>query len=299
MFEDGSVMKNPICQACDNEERKRKGFVCDKIKLQDKLIYRCVHNQSFLKLDMLIYYLKIVTNAMKSKFDEMFFIDLFSGPGYCFNRDYDEFRDGSSLIAQGVANPFSKYIFVDRDQNILNALKLRSENNYPKLKHRVKLKQLDANKDIMNIVDEIKDSSSLTTVFLDPNGFDIHYSTVEKLSKLERVDLIINFAILDLKRNAKTYRETNDKANLVFGCNDWPESKLEWLTFYRKRLRDLGFIAVEDDVEPKMTIKTKTGGSIYHLIYASKNKMGLKFWEEAKYYVRQDLDLFDKRRINK
>lgn len=288
----GVKLHENACRDCDREERKKRGYLCDKVIAEDGLPVRCIHIQSELKLKLLKNYLDIVSEAMKIRFKERrYFIDLFSGPGLCWNRDEGRFVKGSSLLAFDLKTRFTNYIFVDANEQTYATLKTRVEKSYPNLESKIEFLNLNTNKDISNIMTHIQESKALIIAFLDPNAFDIHFDVIKGFSSFGSIDLIINFAIHDLKRNASIYKDgTSEKANLVFGCKDWPNDKKEWLSFYKKRLFGLGFKAVEDDVEPKAKIKTPSSADIYYLICASKHDKGLKFWREAKKkYLERDI----------
>ncbi|MEW6411662.1 MAG: three-Cys-motif partner protein TcmP [Candidatus Zixiibacteriota bacterium] len=278
-------MAQPLmCQDCNPEARKRKRFLCDGVDTSDGLPVRCVHSQSFLKLEVLDYYLKIFSVAMKSHHKELNFIDLFSGPGLCINRENGEERLGSSLIALTLKNPFTNYIFVDADSKTSDILHKRCERLAPELIERINILNVDANQDVARILKHVNGAKSLSVAFLDPNGLDIHYNTLKLLSQFPKLDVIINFGVSDLKRNLANYSSgKHEKANQFFGCETWPDRDLEWLPFYMDRLKALGFTAVEDDLEQKVKVKTKTKADIYYLIFASKHSLGLKFWREAKH----------------
>jgi len=277
-------VKNRNCDHCSTEDKKKKNYLCDEIAASDGLPLRCCHRGTFDKLEYLKYYLSIFSKAMKKKFANRIFIDLFSGPGLCADRESGEIRDGSSLLALKLADPFTHYIFVDTMKKTHEILKNRRDSRLDRMNIRphVDLYNLDANKDIESILKRIPEKNSISVAFIDPNDLGIEYETLRKLAEFPSLDLIINFSISDLKRNLQTYSEHNEKADKFFGCPDWPKRDDEWLPFYQRKLKSLDFLAVESNLEPKVKIKTKTGADIYYLIYASKNKLGLKFWRETK-----------------
>lgn len=279
-------MGNKSCINCRTKDKKKKDYLCNEIASPDGLPLRCCHRGTFKKLDYLKYYLDIFSKAMKKKFANRIYIDLFSGPGLCADRESGEIRDGSSLIALELANPFTHYIFVDAMPKTLDILSQRCTEilDAKKVTSKVETLNLDGNDDIDKILSKSERDNCISVAFIDPNDLGIHFSVLEKLAAIPSLDIIINFSISDLKRNLETYSdsEQNDKADKFFGCKDWPKGELEWLSFYQEKLKSLGFVAVENYSEPKVKIKTKTGADIYYLIYASKNELGLKFWRETK-----------------
>lgn len=91
-------------------------------------------------------YMDILTKGMSKKWD-MTYIDLFAGPGRCLIESKNEEKDGSPLIALNYG--FSKYIFVEKNTDDLDALKARCRNS-PK-HSRIEFIQGDCNE----VVDKI------------------------------------------------------------------------------------------------------------------------------------------------
>jgi three-Cys-motif partner protein len=288
-----------VCVKCDHDKRKQIGSLCDAIKSPDGLPFRCIHRESSLKLKALKYYLAIFCKAMKDKHENSFFIDLFSGPGLCYNRNTGSFEDGSSILAVGQNYPFTNFIFADIDKNTSSYLKKRCESKFPELYNRLKFLNIDANKDIDKILKLMDELNSISVVFIDPNGLDIHFNTIKKLSRHPKMDLIINFSISDYKRNKKSYLNTKrSKADLFFGIKEWCDYKdndLQILQFYKSRLKTLGFKGLEGEHEGSLTVRGHNNSPIYHLVYASKHStLGVKFWKDTKKKYNKSLDLFIK-----
>ncbi|MFH2035409.1 MAG: three-Cys-motif partner protein TcmP, partial [Candidatus Zixiibacteriota bacterium] len=125
---------------------------------------------------------------------------------------------------------------------------------------------------------------SISVIFIDPNGIEIEFETIRKLSKFNNLDLIINYSVLDLNWNKHVYSKSNNKATKFYGTEDWKDlDSSDRLKLYKSQLRSLNFQGIEDSNEGHLTIHTKSNAPIYHLIYASKHgSLGLKFWRETK-----------------
>lgn len=285
-------MKSDNCLKCSPDARKRINYLCNQFTSPDGLPFRCIHKQSSLKLDALHYYLKIVSVAMKNKGGKRYYLDLFSGPGLCFDRDTGRFLEGSSMLALRLEVPFTDYIFNDANSETSGALLSRVKSFFPGMAERVTCTNFDINNEIGRVIKMIDPRSSIVVAFIDPNDLRVHFPTLKALSLINRLDLIINYSISDLKRNYEIYCRDNDKARLFFGRNKLPETPKECYEEYKKDLKKMGFVAVEDNLDKKIKVTTRTGADIYYLIYASKNPMGLKFWRQVKKYIGQP-DLFD------
>ncbi len=288
------------CDLCDKKQRKKNSYLCQSILGLDDLCVRCIHKNTLSKLNHLEYYLSIFCTAMKSKFANRIFIDLFSGPGFCINKDNlesREFKAGSALIALNQKTPFTDYIFVDRNETTLDTLTKRCKAKFPELMDRIKFCNFDSNRDIENILKDLVLQNTIIVVFIDPNGLDIEYETIRRLAKFPCIDLIINFSIMDQKRNEIINRiKISEKADRFFGTEEWrTKNKSEWLALYKSQLTAAGFEAVEDDFEGSAVIKTRTNAPIYYLVYASKKKVGLRFWEITKDHFNPQKGLFDRK----
>ena len=276
-------MSENVCQNCDREERKKRGYLCEKIATEDGLPARCIHPESVVKLNVLNYYLEIFCVAMKKTFENRYFVDLFSGPGACYEKKSGKFHSGSPLIALNLKPPFTDYIFVDLDRKTSEILKKRCQSQLGDIFETIRFLNFDSNKNVDAILEHLEILKSISVILIDPNGLDIEYETVKKLAYCNSIDLIINFSIFDLKRNEVNYRKEGSKADKFFGTPEWRNvGPRYWLNLYKKQLGKLGFVGIETSNEHHITIRTPTGAPIYHLIYASKNKLGLKFWRAAK-----------------
>lgn len=270
------------CHICTPEDKKNKKYLCDLLDTRDGLPVRCAHVHTRLKIHMLKYYLEIFSLAMKNKFTQRNFLDLFAGPGLCYDRDSQEFFDGSSLVAVKLDQPFNNYLFVDKDKSTSSILSKRCKSVRHNAARNVKMLNYDSNRQIDEILTNVKTHNSISVALADPNGLDIHFDTVRKLSSLRHMDVIINFSVSDLKRNFPLYRHSNPKADLFFGTKNWPDNELEWVPFYKERLSRLGYVGIEGKDEGSVSIDAPNGAKIYFLIFASKHRLGLDFWREAK-----------------
>jgi len=285
-------MKALTCERCTRTDRRRLQYLCDQVPTSDGLPFRCCHSGTIRKLQMLKYYLEIFSEAMKDKYSCRNYLDLFCGPGLCRDRENGNEMFGSPSIALELKSPFTDYVFVDSSEQTFDILRKRCQKSIAASRPVIKFINVDANNDIDKVHNHLQELNSITVAFIDPNGLDIHWDTIRRLSKSPHLDIIINYALMDLKRNKNNYRAGNEKANLFFGGPDWPDNKFKRLSFYKEKLKSLGFTAVEDDGETMAGIKSPTGAIIYYLIYASKHNLGLKFWRAAKNKF-MDRDLFN------
>lgn len=244
-------------------------------------------------------YLKIVTGAMKKKWENLTYIDLFSGPGRSIiesDKKSDEI-DGSPLIAIKLQHPFSKYIFVEKETIFIKALKERCQ-KFPHLNNKIEFIEGDCNDKITEVVNLIPDRS-LGMTFIDPYGLDFSFSSLEELAKNRKMDLLINFPMgMAIKRNIdKFIKKQWSPLDEFLGDDKWREEYKKYrltndhriskffLDYYQKKLLNLKYCFDEEKQSflqgGVVLIKNRKGVPLYYLFFAAKDPTGLRFWKQA------------------
>jgi three-Cys-motif partner protein len=254
-------------------------------------------------------YIDITTNAMRGQRgqrafpDGLVYVDMFGGAGVCTLKGHSKTRyPGSAIIAAHAPMPFRKIIVCEKNRRLAAACRARLAKTA--VADHCEVLDGDCNQLVDEIVRRIP-KRSLTLAFVDPKALDAEFSTVATLAKNARVDFVVLFAdALDINRNAEhVYRSNpNSRLDQVLGPDSqWREEldKLEnpdhvtrrklFAEIYQRQLnRWLGFTFFDEKV-----MKCK-GVPLYRLVYASKHKLGLRFWREA---LKEDSDgqraLFD------
>src|ERR1700722_15527090 len=83
------------------------------------------------KHGLVSFYAKLFSTAMKDKWDERVYIELYAGSGYCKVRDTSRTLAGSPIQALTLEHPFDKYIFCEKNSKNLDDLKVRVEKTAP------------------------------------------------------------------------------------------------------------------------------------------------------------------------
>ena len=252
------------------------------------------------KLTILKGYLARFTTAMKDKqWRALNYIDLQAGPGKnIFDPSGDTFL-GSPLLALTTRFPFDNLHLVEMGAMEYGALETRV--GASDRSANVQLYNEDCNVAVDRIVELIKQIDqeyihevwpSLNLAFLDPEGLEIQWQTVEKLAGLSRMDLIINFSTSGITRNAGLAAANEDDTTVdrFFGTREWrtiydeirnQDSSVVRRTlidFYLRRLKDMGYV---ETVPQEKEFKNQRNVQIYTMIFASKNDLGIKFWNGA------------------
>ncbi|MBM3248000.1 MAG: three-Cys-motif partner protein TcmP [Candidatus Omnitrophica bacterium] len=225
-------------------------------------------------------YLDILTKGMKNKWaGNLTFVDLFAGPGRCLIEKTNEDIEGSSLIS--LQYGFRQYIFIEEQKELIKVLEERCRKS-PEFSKIVFL-QGDCNGIVEETIRKI-DSSSLSLIFADPTGLDLHFSTIEQITLQRKVDLLLNIQFgTDIKRNFKLYKKQGDSSKLglfLGGEVNWSKVNLpiDAIKLYKEVIGRLGFKTVEFK---DITIKNTMNTPMYFLLFASKNPRGLDFWKKT------------------
>ena len=159
----------------------------------------------------------------------------------------------------------------------------------------------DCNDLVDDIVGRIKqnDSISLNLAFLDPEGFELRWTTVARLATVRRMDLIINYPQGGLNRYMRQAYQTEAQTpiDLFFGGREWRKRYKEWqdgrtrlglhrllIDLYKDKLKGLGYTEVfrgDEVIEEEPLIRNTKRAPLYRLLFASKHQLGHDFWHKV------------------
>src|SRR5713101_5337050 len=166
------------------------------------------------KLDRLRKYLEaymvIFSRNPKARMLQTTYVDAFAGTGYrkrdssktgqtalfqdLAEPEAEEFLKGSPRIALEIANPFSKYLFVERDPSRAKELeKLKAD--FPTKAPAISIVEGDANAELRKWVSETNWKLNRAVVFLDPFGMQVEWSLIETLGRTQAIDLWLLFPL--------------------------------------------------------------------------------------------------------
>ena len=252
------------------------------------------------------HYADLFTSTMKTKWENLVYIDLFSSSGYAKIETTGKIVKTSAMIALSVPNPFTKYIFCDENEKLIKALELRVKRDYPLL--NTVFIHGSCNNKIQEVLGHIPQYSKANRVlsfcFVDPFALEIHFQTLKLLGKL-KIDFLLLIATgMAAKRNESNYHKPTNKTieNFLDDPNwrndykgDIDTADQTFTQFVTKRLK-AGFKLLDyNDVEDFHPVKYRLKGKsvlLYHLAFFSKDKQGNKFWNIAKNYGNEQTSLF-------
>ncbi len=270
----------------------------------DRLAYRDAGLQAVVKLDYVRRYMDMFVTSMRARpWRQIRYIDLFAGPGKCCIRETGEIVLGSPLLALSTAHAFTSCVFADLKVANTEALRIRCAAS--DRADTVTIRQGDSNALVAELAAQFEAEDrvfipdrwqSLNLAFLDPEGFELHWSTVETLARL-RTDLIVYYPQAGLQRNFELFlaRDSDTHADHYFGGSEWRTVYKQHVAehgtagvhralmdLYRDNLAALGYQEVvrDDEVEPLMRAY-KTRAPLYRLLFASKHPLGHTFWRSV------------------
>ena len=142
-------------------------------------------------------------------FDGAVYVDLFAGTGLVRVRRYGDIVAGSAICAVKSQKLFTYSIFVEKDKQRHDVLSSRIERVLPKDKFRVI--RGDSNEVIEDVIKMIEKqfNNPIVLVFVDPEGMEIKFKTLETLSnKFRSCDFLVNVNAQGVQRVAgQTKRE--------------------------------------------------------------------------------------------
>ncbi len=239
-------------------------------------------------------YIHIFETSMREKWENRTYIDLFSGPGKCLDSKSNKVFIGSPLIALTTKYPFTKYYFVDINEELISSLLQRC--SYSSIKNRIVTYVGDSNEKVDKIINQIQQVQGLNLALLDPEGFELKWTTIIKLASINRMDLIIYYPQMGINREMPKEIENigETKIDLFFGGTEWRDIYRSYinkediflhrnlLDLYKQKLQSIGYQEAKsiDEPENEPLIVNSQEAPLYRLIFASKHAKGQEFWRK-------------------
>jgi three-Cys-motif partner protein len=230
------------------------------------------------KLEFLENYIPAFKKATQKAFNTHY-VDGFAGPGV--NDIEGKERQGSPLIALNTEPSFTKYFFVEKDRQAHAALEERVK------AHRNASLVNTFNDNFNTIAPEILGripDLSPTLFFLDPEGLELEWSTIELISRRTKADLFLLISGSGVNRNVHD-PSMHDKITKFYGTEDWKRilekfDKREYPTdtkrfeaftdFYINRLNQIGFV----NAQQFLIARNSKNVALHALVFAVKSDKG-------------------------
>jgi three-Cys-motif partner protein len=268
----------------------------------DGLYVPTIKRHSLSKIHLHNRYARIVATAMRAKWDRRAYVGLYSGAGHAQIYGTSEIYETSALAVFRQPDPFTDYVFVDRNPTCASALEARIARVAPSANYSVISE--DVNRSTTEILARLpmhsRTQKVLTFCFADPFDLKLQFETVRRLAD-RRMDFLILLALgFDARRNiVRYYRDRDDRTigDLLADPHWRDEYKASgekrivhfMLRKFDEQMRSLGYLTAAGDEHP-----IKTGGVLlYHLVFYSRSELAKKFWRDTCLGITKQPSLFD------
>jgi len=219
----------------------------------------------------LMYWVWPFLQIASKNFKSYYYIDLFAGSGLV--KAESEYFVGSPLVAICSTLPDKKlnqFICFEVDETRKNALEKRAaiaakhfETCCPKIFNS------DCNQKLEHVLEEFCPSDrSCYLAFIDPEGIDLKWTTLQKLLVHGKGDIILNFPTSGIIRNIPLERSKR-KLSAFFGDKSWreiPPNSDDLIQNYMNK------IAVYRKAVDNMAVVDESNHRLYDLIFATNSK---------------------------
>jgi three-Cys-motif partner protein len=255
----------------------------------DRHVVGCIGEWSTLKHDALSNYIEATTRARDLYTTRpppgvppggAAYIDLFAGSGLARLRSTGNLVPGSPLIALNhTGAPFTKLILCEKDPDNVAALRARTKHD-----PRVVIIEGDCHKNINKVLAETP-PNGLNFAFVDPYSLGQHdWETFAKLARIQRMDLLIHFDTMGLKRNF--WSGSDARLTKAVGTDEWQKAvtKAQGVaragidTLRKQLVKHGGYTGNEGR---SLAAENRNEGVVYHLVFFSKNDLGDKIWNSV------------------
>lgn len=144
------------------------------------------------KIEIFIKYVKAYLEIMKSRNFQLTYFDGFAGSGYIEQKGKSSI-EGVAIKVLGISEPreFDIYYLVELNKRRCSSLQKRVKDLFPKKESKTYVIQVDCNEKIVRLANYLKqDASRRALIFLDPKGMQVDLPILECLKGLG-VDLWI------------------------------------------------------------------------------------------------------------
>lgn len=264
------------------------------------LVFDEIGYWSEIKLDIINQYAKAYSQILSNQILpnqrtlHHVYIDAFAGSGKHISRTTGDTVPGSPKIALDITPPFKEYYFIDIDGDKLAELEKLTSNRL-----NAHVLQGDCNERLLNDVFpniEYKDYKRAFCL-LDPYGLDLKWAVMYKAGRMKSIEILLNFPVMDMNRNALWTNPENVKPSLIkrmnsfWGDDSWQKAayaqqldfdgkinlrklRNEDIAFaFKKRLEEVAGFAY---VSQPLPMRNSNNAVVYYLFHASQKPVAEK-----------------------
>ncbi|MBX9798807.1 MAG: three-Cys-motif partner protein TcmP [Burkholderiaceae bacterium] len=230
------------------------------------------------------------TRQARKDYSHRIFVDLFCGPGRIQVKDESFTRHGGALIAWRhsqlkAAKPaeFTTCLVADLDPERAYACAKRLQTFGAFSQAFVGSAEITVDQVISKIPQK-----SLTLVYLDPYNLQyLDFSIIEKLAKIPRIDFIVHFSTMDLRRNVAT-EYNSDRVRFDQTAPGWRDhidpkafirgdANEQFFDYWCSLVKALGFVISERIP----LVRDEKNRPLYHLVSFSRHPLPNKIWGDV------------------
>jgi three-Cys-motif partner protein len=242
------------------------------------------------KHERLVKYVDI-TKAVRRKFTrtETTYIELFCGPGRSIVEDDGDTIDGSPIRAARAGKesrvPYTDIHLADADESFVEAVCTRMPKDAGHIHPYVGEAEIT-----VDLIVQRLHPNGLHFAFLDPYKLDpLPFSVIEKLARLEHMDMLVHVSIQDFQRNLRRYMAEHEGPLDRFAPG-WRQVANEQETDQKIRIaifkhwlgliRNLNMAASEgDEIEKVVGSKRQP---LYWLVLVARHPRAHEFWNKIR-----------------
>lgn len=243
--------------------------------------------QTKIKHRVLSTYAKIWISKLGKYRDTMFF-DCHAGCGVYIDQETKEITYGSAFLIEEIANSLNAN---RSSQNYICACEINQHyyDNYKKVITDIGKKTISLkNNDFQNVMDDKRVRSYYSThptlFFVDPFGFTMKMSSIAKMMRNQKNEVLLNFMFDFINRFLFVVEP--DIINEFFGSNDWINAKELGGTAREKFLVDLYKRKLQEATGAKYVYAYRLcfadkNQTYYYLIHATNNIQGITYMKDS------------------
>ena len=251
-----------------------------------------------------LFYASLFIKSIRTKWDEIIYLDLFAGSGRSRIRGTKRIVNSSPLLILGMPEAFDKYIFCDGDGINADTLAKRCQREFADRK--ISVISGDANLLVERVIAGMprpgKNHKVLGFCFLDPFQMqNLNFSTIESLSQRFVDFLVLIPSAMDANRNEQHYIQPRNKTLEKFVGNPdwrvrWDKEKASGKSFEHFVVEEFGrsiqkLRYIDPGINEAKLIRGEKNLPLYRLALYSRSKLGAKFWRETKKYLDPQINL--------
>lgn len=270
------------------------------IVIDDGLYTPDIKRHSVEKIQLHNLYARIFATAMRKKWPQLAYVGLYSGSGRARLSGTNDIVETSAIAVLRQPDRFTDYIYVDHDQQCVEALntRVRALN----VSAHITVIRGDVNESVGLVRDALpvysRSHGLLAFCFIDPFDLQLRFETIRALSDLKVDFLILLMLGVDGRRNFKQYL-ADESSTRIGDLIDAPQWRSEYragrnvihflLDRFDAAMQRVGYLSAADDVH-RVTI-AGMGVLQYVLAFYSKNEVGRDFWRKSRASLSPQLGL--------